>query len=209
VQVHLANPYPLQIQGEINLEFTPGVPNGDDPAVQFSTGGRSVEFSIPAGASNAFFMDSVVLIQTGTVAGTITLTLQFLVDSVDLTPQPPPTRTIHILPAVPVISQVVASRTSTGISVAITGFSNTREVATATFNFPAAAGSHLTTSTITIPANPLFSPYYNDAASIAFGSIFTYDQAFTIQGTATDVQQVGLVLTNGVGASEKMTVAIQ
>jgi len=179
------------------------------PSSQFSTGGRSVEFSIPAGASNAFFMDSAVLIQTGTVAGTITLTLQFLVDGVDLTPQPPPTRTIHILPAPPVISQVVASRTSTGISVTITGFSNTREVATATFNFPAAAGSHLTTTTLTIPATPLFSPYYGAAASIAFGSLFTYVQSFTIQGTASDVQQVGVVLTNSVGPSAQVTVAIQ
>ncbi len=209
VQVHLASPYPLPIQGRINLGFSPGPPNGDDPAVQFSTGGRSVEFSIPAGASDALFLDPAVLIQTGTVAGTITLTVQYLVDGVDLTPQPAPARTIQILPAAPVISQVVASRTSTGISVAITGFSNTREVATATFKFPAAASSHLTTSSITIPATPLFSPYYGDEASVAFGSLFAYVQSFTINGTASDVQQVGVVLTNTVGASAEVTVAIQ
>ncbi|MBI2681065.1 MAG: putative Ig domain-containing protein [Candidatus Solibacter usitatus] len=209
VQVHLADPYPLPIAGKINLEFTPGPPNGDDPAVQFSTGGRSVDFTIPAGERDAVFADSAVLVQTGTVAGTIKLTLQFLVDGVDLTPQPAPARTIQILPAVPVIRSVTATRTSTGISVEITGFSNTREVATATFNFPAPAGSHLTTTTLTIQATPLFTPYYGDEASIAFGSLFTYVQSFTIQGTASDVQEVGVVLTNSVGASAQVTDVIQ
>ena len=106
----------------------------------------------------------------------------------------------------PVISQMTATRTSGGISVTVTGFSNTREVATATFSF---VGTNLSTTSLTIPANALFSPYYADEASIAFGSIFTYVQSFTIQGTATNVQQVGLVLTNSVGASLPMTVAIQ
>jgi hypothetical protein len=91
--------------------------------------------------------------------------------------------------------------------VSTTGFSNTRDMATATFTFPAAAS--LTSTSLAIPAGALFSPYYADPASIPFGSIFTYVQTFTIQGTATDVQQVGVVLTNSVGASGQVTVAIQ
>ena len=88
MQVHLANPYPADITGTLNLDFTPAVPNGDDPAVQFSTGGRSVSFIFPANVNQTFaeFSDPNVAVQTGTVAGLITLTLQFVVDGVDVTP---------------------------------------------------------------------------------------------------------------------------
>ena len=80
---------------------------------------------------------------------------------------------------------------------------------TASFTFPQASGTNFISTTLALPASVLFSPYYADEGSIAFGSIFTYVQTFTIQGTASDVQQVGVVLTNSVGASAQVTSAIQ
>ena len=56
---------------------------GTDPAVQFSTGSaagnRTVDFVIPAGSTSANFagQGSQILLQTGTVAETVTLTPSF------------------------------------------------------------------------------------------------------------------------------------
>ncbi len=213
VVMELAVPYPTaDITGTLNLDFAPAVPNGDDPAVQFSTGGRSVNFTFPASFNQTFaeFSDPAgVSVQTGTVTGVITLTVHLTVSGIDVTPNPAPTITIQIPPAVPVITTLAASRTASGVSVSATGFSNTRDMTTATFSFPQTSGTNVAGTSIAIPAGPLFSPYYAAEASIPFGSIFTYVQTFTIQGTASDVQQVGLILTNSVGASTQVTIAIQ
>src|SRR5208283_4248077 len=44
--------YPIAIQGTVALTFAPGS-GPDDPNVQFTTGGRTVTFQIPAGSSQA------------------------------------------------------------------------------------------------------------------------------------------------------------
>ena len=50
ITIQLAQPFPVTVTGTLTLVFEPNaVNNADDPAVQFSSGGRTVTFTIPAG----------------------------------------------------------------------------------------------------------------------------------------------------------------
>jgi hypothetical protein len=66
--IGLDAPYALDITGHATLTFAPDSA-ADDPAVQFTSGGRSADFQIPAGSTQAVFGSSTLGVQTGTVAG--------------------------------------------------------------------------------------------------------------------------------------------
>src|SRR5262249_18993335 len=76
VDLMLGAPFPVAITGRLNLVFVPASGLPDDPAVQFSIGGRSVAFTIPANATHATFASPLAM-QSGSVAGTI----RFMVES--------------------------------------------------------------------------------------------------------------------------------
>ena len=74
--VSLATSYPVQLTGTIVVSFAADAEVAiDDSSIQFPTGGRTVNFTIPAGSTTAVFSTSQMALQTGTVAGTITLNL--------------------------------------------------------------------------------------------------------------------------------------
>ena len=204
----LADPYPLPLDGTMALAFDPVPAGADDPAVQFSTGGRDTIFTIPAGSTDAVFPNNQISLSTGTVAGKITLTLHFKAGDADVTPDPAPTRVIDIPAAAPVISKVVATRTSTGIQVQVTGFSNSRDMTSAKFDFQASGGT-LATSSFTIPADQLFSAWYSSSSSLQYGSQFTFAQPFAIPSNATSVTSVAVTLTNKQGASTAVSATVQ
>jgi hypothetical protein len=209
ISVQLAQPYPTDLTGTITLTFAPAAGNVDDPSIQFSTGGRSVTFTIPAGQTTAVFSTATVSLGTGTVAGTITLTLHFSVaNGLDVTPNPAPTQVITIAPQAPVITKVTTTSSSGGIEVDVTGFSNTREMVSATFTFQAASGTTLQGGTQTITVGPLFATWYGDATSDQYGSQFTFAQTFNISGSSSGVASVSVTLTNTQGASPATTTTV-
>src|SRR5207249_3571376 len=110
--------------GQVILAFTPVTASADDPAIQFSLGGRSVSFSIAVGATRAVFTGggTSLGIQTGTVAGMVRI--DAMMDGTSAA-----SRTLTIQRRPPRISRVeISSRTSSGFEVAVVGFSNTRAV---------------------------------------------------------------------------------
>jgi hypothetical protein len=205
-QLQLASPYPLPISGQITLTFRPdAVIARDDPAIQFSTGGRTASFTI-AGDSTVAAPDFAI--QTGTVAGTIELTVSLRQGDTDVTPTPAPSRTIRVnrLPPSLVASGVRLARSASAFEVQITAFSTPRQVTQATFRFAAARGATLQATELTIPVDTVFAAWYQDAASTQFGSQFRYVQPFTVQGDLTALSSVTVTLTNAQGSSQAVTV---
>ena len=191
--------YPVPIAGTITLTFAAD-PGGDDPAIQFSNGRRTVEFNIPAGSNLATFTIPALALQTGTVAGTITLTASLSAMGQPILPVP--VRTIRINPMPPVISRVSIARTATGFDVTVTGFANTRDISQATFRFTPAAGVTLQTTEVTLPVDALFSRWYQDPASLIYGSQFLFTQPFTIGGDAGSIASVSVTLASSAGRSD-------
>jgi hypothetical protein len=203
--VGLAAPYPVDVTVELTLTFAPDS-GADDPAVQFSTGGRTARLTIPAGSTVS---STSIGLQAGTVAGTITITTRLVAAGQDITPSPVPTQTIRIAPTAPVITSVTATRSGAGFNVTVVGYTSTREVQQANFTFVAAPGSNLQTTTITVPVDTLFTQWFGSTAAAAFGGQFTFTQSFTITGNTAAVSSVSVTLVSRIGTSNAVSATLQ
>jgi len=202
VGLALAAAYPVPLSGQLVLSFTPdAVVPADDPAIQFSTGGRTADFTIPANAVTATFSVSNLQIQTGSVAGTITITVKLQAGSIDVTPSPAPGSTVKIDRSAPVIRSLKLVTTTTGFEIWITGYAPSREITAATVQCTPAAGSNLLTTTFNLPMSGASQQWYQTSASTPYGSQFTIVQPFTVQGSSNPLRSVSVTLANTIGTS--------
>ena len=193
--------YPQAISGQVTLAFQPDASltnPADDPAIQFSSSGTSASFTIAANSTAAV----PLAIQTGTVAGTITLTVSWQAAGVSLAVPAALTQTIQIAPAVPVISGVTATATSSGFQVTVTGYSDTREVSQAVLQFTAASGQTLQTTSLTVSLASAASTWFGGSNSDQYGSQFILTLPFTVSnGSASGIGSVTVTLVNSQGSS--------
>jgi hypothetical protein len=202
VSLSLGSAFPVAITGTLSASFQSAV-GGNPTEVQFvssSGASSSVNFSIPAGSTNAVFTSNTVL-ATGTVAGTITLTASLSAGGVNITPSPTPTETITISPSAPVIQSVSFTNTGGTLTVTVIGYSTTREMVSGQFTFAPATGSTLSQSSVTVQLSSAFSTWYQSSASNQFGGQFMLTMPFSVSGTSTDITSVSVTLTNTKGTS--------
>jgi hypothetical protein len=189
------------VTGQVVLTFQPNAAVArDDPAIQFSTGSRTVSFSIPAGATQAVFPSSVPAFQTGTVAGTLNLAVTSNL------PNGNPSHSVVIPRAGPTIASASVAKSSSGFQVQVVGFSNTRELASASFHFTAASGQTLQTSDLSIALANIASQWFTSSTSTQFGGQFLVIVPFSVsQGNVSGLSAVTVQLQNGQSASAAAT----
>jgi hypothetical protein len=204
VEITLAPVQPTPISGQLTLKFTSNADvASDDPSIQFSTGGRTVNFSIPPNSSRAVFANnaSSIAFQTGTVAGTIELTLSAQGGSPP-TSFPPTSRILTLGRRAPSITRLnIASRNASSFELAITGFSTPRSLTQATFLFTAAQGANLGTTTVAVTLSTAATNWFQSQTATSVGGQFRLQMPFTVQGEIGAVQSVSVTLTNGEGTS--------
>lgn len=209
----LAAAYSADITGEVTLTFQPDAAltyPADDPSIQFSTGGRTfpvppANFTIPASKTTPVDFS----LQTGTVAGTITLTVTWQAGGATLAVPAALTQTIQIAPSAPVITQVTATTTSSGFQVQVTGYSTTREATQANVQFTAASGQSLQTTSVTVSLTDAASAWFQSSASDAYGSQFILTMPFTVtNGGASAIASVSVQLVNTQGTSNSMSAGL-
>jgi hypothetical protein len=198
----LTNPYPFPLTGTLTLTFAPVASAGvsDDPTVQFATGGRTIEFSIPANSTAT----PAVQLQAGTIAGAATVTLAVTSGGANVTPSNLEPVVITIPAAVPTLTSAKTTKNGHALTVSIVGFSNTREVTQAVFHFTPMAGSSITNPDVTVDVAAIFAGWYGSTASDAYGSAFTYTQPFTLDADASSIAGITVRLTNSVGVSVEL-----
>lgn len=201
--VQTSSPYPLPINGVVTLTFGPD-DGPDDPAVQFAVGGRTANYTIPANGSNGEFTGAPA-VQTGTVAGLITLVTRYNAGGSDVTPNPPPTQTLRVEGASPTITSMTLTRTQGGFDVTIFGYSSVRQVTSALIRFNPAPGANVQTGSLTVPLSGQFQTWYSSAGSAPFGSQFKLTIPFTISGDLSGIASVAAQLTNNVGSGNTVT----
>jgi len=193
----LNQPYPVDLAGTMTLTFAPDPGNPANPQVQFASGGTTFNFTLPANSTTT----PAVMVQVGTISGTITITLQLTAGGVNVTPANVVPITIVVPRAAPTISAVSIGTSGNTLTVLTTGYSTTREIQSATFSFTAANGATLAQKTVIVPAVTLFSAWYTTAGSAQYGSAFTYSQQFTLSGSTSSIASVSVTLANTVGTS--------
>jgi large repetitive protein len=193
--------YPQEITGQVKLAFQPDASlasPADDPSIQFSTGGVTASFTIPANSTASVPFS----LQTGTVAGSIALTVSWQAGGATLAAPAALTQAIQIAPAVPVITAVTASTSSSGFQVVVTGYSNTREVSQALLQFTPATGQTLQTTSLTVSLTSAAASWFESSTSDQYGGQFVLTLPFTVSnGSASAIGSVSVQLVNSQGAS--------
>jgi hypothetical protein len=204
--VAITSPYPVDVQGTLKLTFQPAT-GADTGEVTFSAGTRTLTFTLPANSTTAVFTNPTAALQTGTVAGSITITASFNAGGTDITPSPAPTKQIQVNAGPPVIVSATATRTSNGFTVSITGYTSTREMTQAMFVFNPASGVNLQTTSLALQVGSLFSPWLQGTQVI--GSQFLFTQPFTVTGNLQAVASITVTLVNSQGSSQPVRATLQ
>ena len=193
--------------GILRMDFRPLTATlPDDPAIRFLTGGaRSINVQVREGERRVFFGGSSTLrdaaFQTGTTAGTLTLTLE-LSTHVE-------TRTIQLQPLAPVIEAPTALRKTQDLEVALTGFDNTRSLSQALFTFYDGAGRPIAPGTIRADVRRDFEELFRSPSGLA-GGTFSLRAAFPVQGgAASQVASVEVELVNSAGGGRTQRIVFQ
>jgi hypothetical protein len=212
----LDEPYPLPLLGLLTLRVNSQV-FSDDPGIQFATGGRNVNFRIPAGATQAVFPGgaSSVRLQTGTIAGSITITPAIATeDGLLLTEDFPPELVLNVAPAAPRLTSVrIGGILQDGFVVLVTGYSTTRSLRQMTLRLTPEADVKLAADSFPLDAESSFRSWYATPESSNFGSQFTVQIPFRVQrGSSVGplnvtefIQSVAVTAANELGESNSLS----
>lgn len=220
VGLAIASAYRVPVTGTLTLAFNSDV-FSNDPSVQFATGGRTVTFTIPAGQTAAVFPNgaSTIRVQSGSVAGTITLTPAVATEGgFNLTPATPPTLNLTVAAGAPrILSAIVASRAASTITLQVSGYSTARSVTQIDLAITGVAGENVSTQRLSVPVESAFLGWYSGTASGQFGSLFTVTIPLSLTGdvvtsglSLTDtIQSIGVTMANRIGASAATTITLK
>lgn len=209
--LQLAAPYTSDLRGQLTLAFLSDTFT-DDPAIQFANGTRTVNFTIPAGATTAVFdqLGKSAPFQTGTVSGSVVLTATFTVGTVDLTPTTAPSLSTVIPQGAPQLSSVRLGTIGTNtLQLLISGYATSRSVQQLALQFTATAGTNLQTTAQTIDVSSAFTNWYADPSSRQFGSQFTLTLTLTVTGDFNALQSISVTASNAKGTSVVKSVSLK
>jgi hypothetical protein len=173
------------------MKFTPSVANvADDPAIAFlATNGRQLNIDLAAGSQTATYKEqSAIAFQTGTTAGTLTFTVEFVNTA-------PYSQSFTIAPATVHVTSATAVRQNPNLVVTINGYDNTYSAGQLSFTFYDLTGKVI--APIAVNAATSFQQYFftNNTA----GGAFALQASFPVQGDVTQVGSVAISLTNSQG----------
>jgi hypothetical protein len=201
VTVALSQPYTQPITGQVLLSVQPDTPNSDgeanqaDPRLSFANGQTAVSFSIAAGSQQV----SVPLISTGTVASRVTVSLSQLRAAGVVLPVNPTPQIFNITRAAPVVTSACYTKTSTGLSFQLNGYSTTRELAR--------ADVVIGTQNVSIDLTGIAANFFTAPESIRAGGTFALTAPYNVALGAT-VPTITMNLFNTVGGAGSRTLAV-
>jgi len=217
VGLSLASPYPVALVGQLTMSVSGTLPA--DPAAQFSTGGRTVSFVIPAGQTAAQFgsQGTQIGLQTGTTASSFTIAPTFATQAgnVDLTPASPQTLKFSIASAAPtLVSLILTAQSANTLTIQINGYTTPRNLSSLGVQFTTNSGYSMPTSQFTIDLKQISTSFFQGAASQSFGGQFRLNLPFTFTlPTGLTLQavlsSVSVTATNDTGTSNSIQAKIQ
>ena len=221
IGLSLTTPYPYPVFGSLTLAIASGS-FGADPAVQFASGGSQVTFKIPANTLQAVFPNGAtqIQIQTGTVAGNITITPAFMVGTAtgtNITPASPTTLQLTVPSQAPVLlTASIETQTTTSLSFSITGFSTTRSLEHFSFQLTAASGFTLSGGSFSVDVTAAATLWFQTGASESAGGQFsvtiplTFSESGAAAGTnlTASISSISVTATNATGTSNAVQVPV-
>jgi len=107
------------------------------------------------------------------------------------------------------VTSLEVLKTPQGLDVIITGYSSPRRVTAIDFNFDMkVSGGKTKRVTLSRNVDSQFATWYQNAASAAFGSAFSFTQSVGIQGSGT-IDAVSVTVKNAQGNTSTAPVHVQ
>lgn len=216
----LNQPYPVETTGTLTVGVASDY--GPDPAVQFSTGGRTVSFTIAANSTQAVFPNgtNTIRLQTGSVASTFTVTPAFATQGgTDLTPASPATLQFAMPTSAPSLLGIqVAATSNTALTLQFPGVTTVRSLTKLSLRFTAAAGFNVPNLNFDVDLTGPSSVWFNSTTSQAFGGQFTLSVPFILSTSDTSttatppvqaLQSVTATLTSSTGDSNTVSLNLR
>jgi hypothetical protein len=214
VAVTLPTSFPHDVTGAVSMTFSSNaVIPLDDPAIQFATGGRSANFTIPANTTMAVFdsqsQAGPLAFQTGTVAGNFTFAGKLTAGSIqsNFSPSASVAGGLKIPLQAPVIDSIETSNQN-GLVVSITLSSTPREVTQLTLTFKtnpkvslscaAASGCSASGQTLVLDVQPVFTEWFTSDS--VYGSLSMLHVPLSITGGKLK-GTIDVTLSNNSGVS--------
>jgi hypothetical protein len=223
VTVTLSSPAPADLTATLTLSFAgsaAGLPSGSyaDPGLQFGQGGTTTTLVIPSGSSSASLPTNDA-IQVGSVAGTITVTITGLTETLNGQPQPlvlpspNPNTTVTIPAGAPSITSVqIIDVTATGFTVDIVAVSVTRDLSGVNFTFSPAQGATLNGTSFSYSGSLMSTPassWFSSQSGQNAGGAFDLQIPFTFSGDTSAISSVSVTLVNSAGTSSAASGQVQ
>jgi len=181
--------------GQLTLAFQPAGGLPDDPTIEFTANSsRTINVQVSPGDATAQFTagdPSACTFQTGTTAGTITLSLTLGGATA--------TASTTIATAPVSLDLATASAATNQIIVALTGFDNTHAASMLAFTFYDGSGKAISPGLIQASVAGDFTSYY--AANPSVGGAFALQATFPVSGDITQVASVEVQFTNPAGVT--------
>jgi hypothetical protein len=202
VGVELSRSYPLPIDGILNLAVSADTGTFEfdldrpDPRLRFDNGQKKARFTIPAGARNVQFPLSTI----GTVASEVTISvseLQVLGNPIVVMPG---AKRFRVTRTPPVVSSACFIPRLNAIELVLSGYTPTRELTTAEVSFSRAPRRNSTVSVI----DAAMEWFITDEA-VRHGGAFTLSLPVDVVGTAAELGDVSVTLSNKSGAAAPLT----
>ncbi len=215
LSLRLDSAYPVAIVGNVVLTLEPLSGLSPDGSVVLSNGSRSIDFTIPAGSTTAQFPngDTLLRLQTGSVAGDIVLTPSFNTrGGFALTPASPPVARLRVPLAAPRLLTVNTSEGTNSLLVTLTGFATGRNLRNVIVEFRPRTGFQLAAARLTIPAGDPAGAWFRNPASQPFGGQFVLALPLTFRSDVTGInaldaiESMTVTVDNDSGASNTLTV---
>jgi hypothetical protein len=175
--------------GTVSLSFVSdaGIPGAADPGIAFASGGQSATFNVFIGNPQANFNGAPsIAFQTGTTAGTLTVTVQLGTTTVQ--------QSVTILPAIVGVTAAQGVRSAGTVEVDLTGFDNTRTAGALQFTFYDTAGNAVA-APIQANGSSVFAAYFQNSA----GGTFELKAVFPVLGDTSQITAFQAVVTNSAG----------
>jgi hypothetical protein len=187
--------------GTLELQFKP-LPGSasDDLAVRFATGGARVQsFQFAKGDTQATFGGArEIAMQTGTTAGTLTLTAKIGSYIEEFS--------YGIDPAKVAFDSVIAEKSTGTITVTVTGYDNSRTAGSLAFTFYDTAGRTLGAA-LTADLVPDFKKFFSGVPT--GGGTFVIRAVFPVSGDMSQIGSVDVRMANSIATAGVDRVAIR
>lgn len=203
----LQSAYPVTLRGTLTM-VVDSASYAADPAVQFSTGGRVVTFTIPAGQTQAVFANGTtrIRLQTGTSAGRIIITPSFVAEGgLDRTPPVPAQLELTVPEQAPVVLAARMEVSPASVNVVVTGYSTPRNLTKMEVTVRRKNGR---ADTFTFDVATASALWFQNPGSLSYGGLFTATAPFTVQGSTNDrtklleeLEGVTVKVSNAIGTS--------